>query len=176
MGIVDCFSDLMAGVGFQEAHAEAPAEEEDKKDEGGDEDGEEKSEEGGEDAEGEAAEGEEEAGEAEEEEEDDEPVDPKPKFEAGSVPPIRSATTGTDDPVEVVVLHSAISRLTARVFGRMCQIRPMRALQAPLRRMCGESHGHARGSQIQGPERRLRGRVYDGPHLLPFHAGLEINY
>ncbi|KAF7507449.1 hypothetical protein GJ744_010380 [Endocarpon pusillum] len=94
MGITDFFSDLMASVSFQEAHAEAPAEEEEEhtKDGGGDEGEEEKSEEGdggeekeeqGGDAGGEEGEEEAEAEEEEEEEEeDDEPVDPKPKMEA----------------------------------------------------------------------------------------------
>ncbi|ERF76797.1 hypothetical protein EPUS_08982 [Endocarpon pusillum Z07020] len=94
MGITDFFSDLMATVGFHEAHAEAPAEEdEDNKDGGGDEDREEKSvegdgggekaEEGGDEGgEKEEEEGEEAEAEEEEEEEDDEPVDPKPKMEA----------------------------------------------------------------------------------------------
>ena len=93
MGITDFFSDLMASVGFQEAHAEAPAEEEeDNKDGGGDESGEEKSEEGGggeeKEEEGGDEGGEEEEAEAEEEEEedDDEPVDLKPKIEAGQIP------------------------------------------------------------------------------------------
>jgi hypothetical protein len=93
MGITDFFSDLMASVGFQEAHAEAPAEDEDNKDEGGDE---EKSKEGGEEGEEDAGgedEGAEKEGGAEEqeeeEEEDDEPVDPKPRIEEGqSTPPL----------------------------------------------------------------------------------------
>jgi hypothetical protein len=81
MGITDFFSDLMASVGLQEAHAEAPAGDEQNKDEGGDEGGEEKEEDGGEEDAG-GDEGGEEA-EEEEEEEDDEPVDLKPKLEAG---------------------------------------------------------------------------------------------
>jgi ubiquinol-cytochrome c reductase subunit 6 len=84
MGITDFFTDLMASVSFQEAHAEAPAEE--PKDEGGDGGEEEKSDEsdGEKGDEGGEDEAEEEAGaEAEEEEEDDEPVDIKPKLEAG---------------------------------------------------------------------------------------------
>lgn len=85
MAITDFFSGLMASVGLQEVHAEAPAEEEENQDEGGDEGGEEKPEEvgAGEDTEAEEGAEEEEAEAEAEEEEEDEPVDPKPKLEEG---------------------------------------------------------------------------------------------
>jgi cobalamin biosynthesis protein CobT len=142
MGIAGLFSDLMAGVGFHEAHAEAPAEEEENKEDGADV-GEEKSEEGGEERAGGDGGGEEESGaeeEAEAEEEDDEPVDPKPKLEEGqSTRRLLPSQRYTPD-----------SKLTAGVLDRMRKISSVRALQASFRRMCGEGYRHGRGSRIQG--------------------------
>jgi cobalamin biosynthesis protein CobT len=142
MGIAGLFSDLMAGLGFHEAHAEAPAEEEENKEDGADVGGE-KSEEGGEEGAGGDGGGEEESGaeeEAEAEEEDDEPVDPKPKLEEGqSTRRLLPSQRYTPD-----------SKLTAGVLDRMRKISSVRALQASFRRMCREGYRHGRGSRIQG--------------------------
>jgi hypothetical protein len=94
MGITDLFSDLIASVTFQEAHAEAPApaHDEESRGEGADEGEDDEasgSVEGGDDDAAEESRGGEEEGAAEEEEaeeeeeEDDEPVDLKPKLEEG---------------------------------------------------------------------------------------------
>jgi hypothetical protein len=142
MGLSDIFADFYSAIGFTEAYAEAPEQKEDESSNEAGEEAQSEDKEEGEDKEGGDEDKEDEEEPEEEEEEEDEPVDPKPKLEDGMSIAclLLSWAVSRMALIPIAFLDGSIVpclelQLTILPF-RMCQIGPMRALQAPLRRLC----------------------------------------